>query len=293
MKSLITLALLSLAFCGLINRDLNDYLKKHAPFEVYEPEENPLRHLTFQEMKELLGVQLKYPEGIDVYSHPLLGAPPSYDFRELYPECVGEIRNQMNCGSCWAFSGAVALEQRFCMASKGEINLVLSPQDSVSCDFGNLGCHGGFLHSTWEYYMYTGITTEECLPYVSGDGLVPNCPGTCIDGSKIIRYKAQNAKELKGIGRIKAELMKNGPIQAAFTVYEDFLSYKSGIYVHTTGEFAGGHAVVILGWGVEDKTEYWIVQNSWGADWGEKGYFRIKFGECGIDSNGYAGVPVL
>ena len=54
----------------------------------------------------------------------------------------------------------------------------------------------------------------------------------------------------------------------------------------------GGHAVVIVGWGKEGSVEYWIAQNSWAASWGEKGYFRVKFGECGFDSNAYAGVPL-
>ena len=55
----------------------------------------------------------------------------------------------------------------------------------------------------------------------------------------------------------------------------------------------GGHAVVIVGWGVENGINYWIAQNSWGPNWGENGYFRIQFGQCGFDSNAYAGVPIV
>jgi len=87
--------------------------------------------------------------------------------------------------------------------------------------------------------------------------------------------------------------MANGPVQTAFTVYEDFLSYHSGVYQHTTGNSVGGHAVKIIGWGVEDDVPYWIVANSWNTDWAENGYFRIIRGknECGIEESVVAGEP--
>ena len=61
--------------------------------------------------------------------------------------------------------------------------------------------------------------------------------------------------------------MTNGPVEAAYTVYEDFYNYKSGVYVHTSGRQLGGHAVRILGWGVSGSTPYWLVANSWNTDW--------------------------
>lgn len=63
--------------------------------------------------------------------------------------------------------------------------------------------------------------------------------------------------------QIMAEIMKNGPVEAAFTVYSDFPSYKSGVYQHVSGDQLGGHAIKIIGWGVEDGTKYWLVANSW------------------------------
>lgn len=82
------------------------------------------------------------------------------------------------------------------------------------------------------------------------------------------------------------EIMTNGPVEAAFTVYSDFMSYKSGVYKHTSGTVEGGHAVKILGWGVENGEKYWLVANSWSTSWGMDGYFRILKGvnECGIES---------
>jgi len=87
--------------------------------------------------------------------------------------------------------------------------------------------------------------------------------------------------------------MTNGPVEAAFTVYADFPTYKSGVYHHVTGSALGGHAIKILGWGVENGTAYWTVANSWNEDWGNKGFFKIKRGtdECGIEGQVVAGLP--
>ncbi|PAV58868.1 hypothetical protein WR25_08867 [Diploscapter pachys] len=77
----------------------------------------------------------------------------------------------------------------------------------------------------------------------------------------------------------------NGPVEAAYTVYEDFYYYTTGIYKYQFGGVVGGHAVKILGWGTEGGVDFWLVANSWAADWGENGYFRILRGtnECGIE----------
>ena len=80
-------------------------------------------------------------------------------------------------------------------------------------------------------------------------------------------------------------------METGFEVYEDFLSYKRGIYEHVTGKMLGGHAVKILGWGHENNTDFWICANSWDTTWGEQGYFRIKMGEGGIDSSVWACIP--
>lgn len=92
-----------------------------------------------------------------------------------------------------------------------------------------------------------------------------------------------------------SEIFKNGPIEGAFTVYEDFLAYKSGVYKHTTGSQLGGHAIKIIGWGVENGTKYWLIVNSWNEGWGDKGTFKILRGSnhCGIENSSNAGVVKL
>lgn len=92
-----------------------------------------------------------------------------------------------------------------------------------------------------------------------------------------------------------AEISTNGPIEAAFTVYEDFITYKTGVYQHKHGRALGGHAIKILGYGNEDGTDYWLVANSWNETWGDNGYFKILRGhnECGIEGGASAGTPVV
>lgn len=95
--------------------------------------------------------------------------------------------------------------------------------------------------------------------------------------------------------QIQQEILKNGPVEASYLVYADFPNYKSGVYQQTSDDYLGGHAVKILGWGVERGIDYWLVANSWNADWGDKGFFKIRRGtnECGIEEDINAGTPKL
>jgi len=87
------------------------------------------------------------------------------------------------------------------------------------------------------------------------------------------------------------DLVENGPMYVAFTVYGDFPTYKSGVYKHTSGSALGGHAVTLVGYGELDGQKYWKVKNSWNENWGDSGHFLIARGndECGIESSAGAG----
>lgn len=153
----------------------------------------------------------------------------------------------------------------------------------VSCDTSNSGCNGGYLDKEWIFLESTGTVTDKCNPYVSGNGAVPSCISTCVDGSAPEFYKSQanSLVQLADIESIKMEILANGPVETGFTVYNDFMKYKSGIYQRGWFTWAvGGHAVKIIGWGVEGGIHFWTIANSWGPNWGEQGYFRIKQGIC-------------
>merc|ERR1711959_466723 len=118
----------------------------------------------------------------------------------------------------------------------------------------------------------------------------PKCPKKCDSGSKATfksdKWSFQGSTQTaSGEEAIQKAIMEGGPVETAFTVYTDFANYVSGIYHHVSGGVEGGHAVRIVGWGVENGNKYWKVANSWNPYWGEKGYFRIKRGnsECGIE----------
>lgn len=228
--------------------------------------------------------------------------PESFDAREKWPNCIHPIRNQEKCGSCWAFGSTEALSDRFCIAGK---DVVLSPEWLVQCDWFDMGCSGGRLMSAWEYLHFKGVPSDECVPYTSIDGTAGSCPKKCVDGTDIQMYKANKVYSLvsfwdtqdKRVKNMQAEIYYNGPIEAAFMVYQDFYTYKTGVYKHLEGPFMGGHAIKVVGWGTDEKTKtpYWIVANSWSAGWGENGYFKIARGsnECNLEHNAWAGIPQL
>jgi len=221
--------------------------------------------------------------------------PESFDARTQWSQCdtIKAIRDQGRCGSCWAFGAAESFGDRYCIASGR--NMAFSPQHLVDCYEDDDGCDGGILDLTWYDLVKQGIVPDECKPYT---GESHECDGLCNDTkhSSPHFYYAKNAyspyvafDDEKNARAIQEEIMTNGPVEAAFYVLSDFMSYSGGVYQRTAGaEYQGGHAIKIIGWGVDESTKvpYWLVANSWGEDWGEKGFFRIRRGtnECGIET---------
>ncbi len=170
-----------------------------------------------------------------------------------------------------------------------------SPQYMLSCDKTNFACNGGYQDTAWYFLESQGTVSDKCWPYESADGHSPPCMNECRDGSRMKSYTSQanSLVQMKDVESIQLEIMTNGPVETGFRVYADFLDYKSGIYIQDSWAYRGSHAVKITGWGVESGIHYWKVANSWGADWGESGFFRIKWGEAGIDETVVAGLPNL
>lgn len=221
----------------------------------------------------------------------LVGAvPSSFSAQDQWGSLILPVRDQADCGSCWAFGVAETFGDRLGIVN-GKSQGVFSPQDLVSCDTNkNQGCNGGYLDVAWNYAVKTGLALDACLPYTSGNGKTAKCPSQCSNGSSIVRTKAKSAAAVS-VSNFQNELYTNGPFEVAFNVYTDFVNYKSGVYTHKSGKLEGGHAVLLTGWGTENGVNYWLIRNSWGPNWGINGYFKIRRGgnECGIESNGYAG----
>ncbi|KAH7962599.1 cathepsin B isoform X1 [Rhipicephalus sanguineus] len=282
-------------------------------------------------VRSLLGVspenhRYRLPErALDLSS--LGPLPENFDSRENWPECttIGEIRDQGSCGSCWAFGAVEAMSDRTCIHSpSGGPKLVvhLSADDLLSCcrTCGS-GCNGGFPGSAWSFWAKKGIVTggnyesdDGCMPYpikacdhhVNGtlgpcDKKIPptpRCVHMCRKGYDVDyhddKHYGKSSYSVPSMEKqIQAEIMTNGPVEADFTVYADFVHYKSGVYQRHTDEALGGHAIRLLGWGVENGVPYWLAANSWNTEWGDKGFFKILRGsdECGIEDDVVAGLP--
>eukprot|EP00239_Pterosperma_sp_CCMP1384_P001225 CAMPEP_0197847712 /NCGR_PEP_ID=MMETSP1438-20131217/6880_1 /TAXON_ID=1461541 /ORGANISM="Pterosperma sp., Strain CCMP1384" /LENGTH=316 /DNA_ID=CAMNT_0043459717 /DNA_START=107 /DNA_END=1057 /DNA_ORIENTATION=- len=238
-------------------------------------------------VEDLLTPEMKYDHIKDE------DIPASFDARTQWPHAIHPIRNQQQCGSCWAFSASEVLSDRFTIASGGKVDVVLSPEDMVSCDKTDMGCQGGQLPNAWNYLVNTGIVPDKCFPYSAGGGVAPACISSCKDGESWTKYKAKDSFHLTTVADMQKAIMTDGPIQVAFSVYKSFMSYKSGVYTKHWYEIIpeGGHAVKAVGWGTEGGVDYWLIANSWDVTWGLQGYFKIKRGvnECGIEANAYAG----
>eukprot|EP00419_Tripos_fusus_P056033 CAMPEP_0172812004 /NCGR_PEP_ID=MMETSP1075-20121228/9765_1 /TAXON_ID=2916 /ORGANISM="Ceratium fusus, Strain PA161109" /LENGTH=376 /DNA_ID=CAMNT_0013651503 /DNA_START=65 /DNA_END=1195 /DNA_ORIENTATION=- len=272
--------------------------------------------------------------------------PETFDSAQQWPQCakiIGDIRDQSNCGCCWAFAGAEAASDRMCIATNGTKMVPLSDQD-VCFNGGGLlsrGCSGGQITTPWSFIRKGGLfggkgavsggQYQGTGPFGKGlcsDFSMPHChhhgpqgsdpypaegetgcpsqksppgPKKC-DADAVAPHNDFKADKYyyegqtvtaSGEENIQKAIMAGGPMEVAFTVYSDFENYASGIYHHITGGFAGGHAVKVVGWGVENGVKYWKIANSWNPYWGEKGYFRIRRGnnEGGIENQAVASAP--
>jgi cathepsin B len=290
MKFIILAIVVALAFAEMhpVNHNIVAEIKaKATTWTPMEPEENPFAYMPIEQIKAMMGTKL----AVNEESAEDMGFEPNdeFDARKEWGSKVHAIRNQGQCGSCWAFGATEALSDRF--AIEEGVDVVLSPQHLVSCDRGNFGCNGGYLNKAWDFMQKTGVMTDECYPYTSGTtGQDGDCKSTCADGSAPELYHSKKYTMTSNVKKTQQAIQKDGPIEAAFTVYQDFMSYKSGVYQHTSGGMLGGHAIKALGWGTEDGVDYWLMANSWDTTWGEDGFFKIKRGDCGINNQMTFGV---
>lgn len=274
----------------------------------------------------------KWPGSKNNMTSHNLGAsdlPDSFDAREAWPNCesIKEIRDQATCGSCWAFGAAEAMSDRECIHSGQQSQRRVSSEDLLTCcgfSCGS-GCNGGWPESAWDFWHSRGLVTGNayvaneadanwCRPYAfppcahhvdpvdgmkkcDGEHPTPSCQRTCASGySKGFQEDLKKGKSVYSMGsetEMMAELVQNGPFEASFSVYEDFLTYKSGVYRHHGGSSLGGHAIKVIGYGVEGNDKYWLIANSWNDKWGDNGTFKILRGsnECGIENEPVAGLP--
>ena len=242
-------------------------------------------------------------------------------------------RAQGQCGSCWAFASTGMLADRINILSKGKFGKNLSVQYFVSCDPDEGLCQGTKSLSRALSHLETGAPLggtfdESNIPYLAGTQVNSSDPNArqqftaCCSCDKIKKeakgspysFKKGSVMNLsegdtevhspsdgplqpdilkKNVARMKKEIMDNGPIVVGMWVYSDFYQYKSGVYERASDKLMGGHAIEIVGWDKDDKGDYWILKNSWGKDWGEKGYWRHRVGDSksALEKNAHSSFP--
>lgn len=230
--------------------------------------------------------------------------PREFNAQLRWTRDLSGIHDQGWCGASWAISTAAVASDRFAIMSKGSEAVKLSPQHLLSCNNrGQQGCYGGYLDRAWFFLRRFGLVDEDCYPWT---GSQDQCrlrkrsnlrSAGCRNPPNPLRtelYKVGPAYRLGNETDIMQEILTSGPVQATMRVYQDFFTYKSGVYRHSMDSEiyeSGYHSVRIIGWGEEPSrrgppVKYWLVANSWGYDWGENGFFRILRGanECEIES---------
>jgi cathepsin B len=286
-----------------VNQEIVDEIKQSTNlWWPAEPKDNHFQYHSEEQIVGLMGTKIDHDRdveqatemGITNFNEDFNGeVPVEFNSTAEWTECPFDIRDQGQCGSCWAFGAVESLEDRLCIKSGGNFTADLSEQNVIGCDYVGFGCQGGWPLSAFAYLSILGTVTEECFPYTAGQtGSASGCTFKCKDKTvSNKRYRCQYPWINFTNSGIKNEIAQRGPVETGFTVYEDFMNYQGGIYDHITGKALGGHAVKITGWGVENGTQYWIAANSWSTSWGEDGFFKIKEGSSGFGSSGYSCVP--
>ncbi len=249
--------------------------------------DKPIKHLT----------GLKVPPGWNKSDAPSVAMlrsnvqtlPSSYDWRTL--NGVTPIKNQGNCGSCWAFATVAPFESQILIQGGGTVPL--AEQYLVSCNTSGWSCNGGwFAH---DYHMNEsgqdnngpGAVLNANDPYTSGNGTDARCSATYNHPYKLSAWSYVASEDAApSINDIKQAIYTYGPIAAGVYVGSKFQAYNGGIFnTNETGTI--NHAITLVGWNDDlgPNNGYWILRNSWGSSWGESGYMRIRYG---ISQVGYA-----
>jgi C1A family cysteine protease len=205
-------------------------------------------------------------EVAQVINNPVSGG--AVDWTGVY---TTPVKNQAQCGSCWAFSATEQIESDS-MRTLGT-NYVLSPQQIVSCDHTAFGCGGGWTEHAYNYVSRTGgLETDADYPYTSATGN----SGTCKSNSDDYKVTVTKYYTVQGENQMAQYMQSTGPLSVCLDA-SSWQTYRSGILPASQCGNSVDHCVQAVG--VDTSSNgYWKVRNSWGTSWGEKGFIRLQYG---------------
>jgi hypothetical protein len=250
----------------------------------WQARQTPQANLTDAEKRALLGVVVDQAALAAAMAPRAAAAPnfaPAVDWRNRNGNHVTPVKDQGGCGSCVSFCTAATVES---MASieKGQL-LDLSEADLHFCSSHGASCGGWWPDQAIGQVKTRGIPDEACFPYAAAFAPPPPNPKCVVGPNRNERaVKVTEAGTLAGIVDRKNHLTNVGPCCAVLHVFNDFFSYGGGVYHHVTGADVGLHCVEVIGY--SEAEQCWICKNSWGPGWGVGGFFKIVYGEAGIDS---------
>lgn len=212
-----------------------------------------------------------------------VGYPASYDLRNVGGKnFITDIGDQGGCGSCVAFGVAATAEGTLrVQENNSDLDVNYSEAHLFYCYARDEGrrCNNGWWPSkALDKFRDEGVVDDACFVYSDHDQTCNLCGNW---QNRLTRINGWH--RIHATSKMKEWISTSGPLAACYTVYQDFFAYSGGVYRHLSGESAGGHCVAVVGY--DDAQQYWICKNSWGPSFGENGFFRIAYGECGIDSS--------
>lgn len=232
---------------------------------------NQFTDLTPQEFKDQFVGGLKAEVGsygCYTFTSSASGAPSSIDWRSK--GAVTSVKDQGQCGSCWTFSATGAVEGAWAI-SKGQL-IDLSEQELVDCatgvSYGSHGCNGGQMEGAFKFIIQNGQCSASSYPYTAKDGTCQKCSAVAhITSCSDVKPNDQIS--------LKAAVAKQPVAVAIEADTRYFQSYSSGVLTSTSCGTSLNHGVLAVGYGTENGVDYWLVKNSWGTSWGDKGYVKI------------------
>jgi C1A family cysteine protease/acylphosphatase len=250
----------------------------------WQAKQTPQSQMSNQQKARLLGVVVDRA-ALDAAMASVAEAPVSnfasaVDWRNYNGNHITSVKDQGNCGSCVSFCTVATVESLASIEKNQKLDL--SEADLHFCSAHGASCGGWWPNDAYNALKTRGTPDEACFPYSSafnGSGQ-PSCiVGPERDARAV---KITESTTLANIVDRKNWLTNVGPCSAVFHVFNDFFAYGSGVYRHVSGEDVGLHCVEVIGY--SEAEQCWICKNSWGASWGDQGFFKIAYGQAGIDS---------